>query len=285
MKRLPSPEENPNGLHSKYDVKKIYGNTDSAAFYFVLRLDHKQEEVPRQVQASRRAALLYASIVEKTAPKLAAELREAVYGLIEVEVEGSKCQYQPDEVVIGGSYSHTKSGNEYIVTSIAIDTDTGDKRVSYTRLEGGDRRVWSRRYDEFVEQVNLQGLRKPRFQFVQMCDWNNADRMIPTEDTNQFQLGFDLEIRFDGLKDRNDLFKFLEELDQFLMTLGLVDEAGSGNHNRWVSHIAHRGGNYFDATEKQLKQVVRWCDDQTVVLVAKASELKNLWESSEKPHE
>jgi hypothetical protein len=276
MKPLPSPEENPNGLHAKYDVKKIYGNTDSDAFYFVLRLDSKEEEVPRHIYACRRAALLYAAIIDKGMPKLAAELREAVYGMIEAERDEDADPLQ--EIYIGGIYTHRKTKTVYVVTGIALDTDTGEKRVSYTKLGGDDRRFWSRPLEEFAGTVKEYHQDIRRFEFNRMCDWSNVDRMLPTEDTNQYQLGFDLEITFRSLQNREELFYFLEELDQFLIGIGLVDEAGSGNHKRWVSHISHRGGNFFDVSEAQLKQVTDWCNQHSSVSLTVASSLKNLWE-------
>lgn len=287
MKELPLPEENPDGLHQMYRIEKTNGETiEDDAFYFVLRLDQKseQEEPPRHVKASRRAALLYAAIVEKTEPKLAAELREAVYGLIEAETDGDAPI--PDEVILGGVYTHFRNKKDYVVTGVSLDTDTGSKRVQYTRLWGGeDRRVWSRLYDEFVGTVKDRDQVVVRFKFNQMCDWDSIGAMLPTEDTNQYQLGFELEIGFRSLRDQEALFKFLKELDQFLMTLGLVDEAGSGGLKHWVSHISQRGGNFFDVSETQLKAVTAWCGDHSAVNDFEASSLKNLWVDNNDPKE
>jgi hypothetical protein len=60
---LPSQEENPKGLHRRYDIKKADGSpVDPRGIYFVLRLDGLGDD-PLHIRASRKAALAYATAI------------------------------------------------------------------------------------------------------------------------------------------------------------------------------------------------------------------------------
>lgn len=74
---IPTKEQNPNGLHAKYQISKANGDpVDPKAEYFILRLD---ENSPHSV-ACRQALAAYADAIEATLPDLASDLR-ARYGL------------------------------------------------------------------------------------------------------------------------------------------------------------------------------------------------------------
>lgn len=72
---IPSKEENPNGLHSRYKVGKLEGPTSPFAEYFVLRLDDGGSD-KKHVAACRKAVLTYADEIEGHLPGLAEDLRE-----------------------------------------------------------------------------------------------------------------------------------------------------------------------------------------------------------------
>lgn len=46
--------ENPNGLHQRYHVEKVYGETDPTAQYFILRIDNRGDDV-QWIRACRDA--------------------------------------------------------------------------------------------------------------------------------------------------------------------------------------------------------------------------------------
>jgi len=72
---IPTKEENPLGLHSRYYVSKVSGEpVDENAEYFVLRLDKNASDL-LHVDACRCAIMTYATIIEKTQPKLAKDLK------------------------------------------------------------------------------------------------------------------------------------------------------------------------------------------------------------------
>lgn len=56
------------------------------------------------------------------------------------------------EVKINGIYKHFK-GNYYIVTDIAIDSETKEKYVVYRQLYG-DNNLWIRKLDMFLSEVD-----------------------------------------------------------------------------------------------------------------------------------
>lgn len=61
MEKLPTKEENPNGLHQKYIVSKADGTPiDKDAIYFVLRVDDGAKD-QGHLEACREALFTYAS--------------------------------------------------------------------------------------------------------------------------------------------------------------------------------------------------------------------------------
>ena len=66
-----------------------------------------------------------------------------------------------NKVVIKGIYKHFK-GDLYIVEDIAINSENEEKMVIYRALYG-DRELWARPYDSFIEEVNKNN-QKYRFE-------------------------------------------------------------------------------------------------------------------------
>jgi hypothetical protein len=76
MKHIPSPEENPLGLHTRYRVEKYDGTqVDQDAEYFVLRLDYGGDD-HTHVTACRVAIMTYADEIAHHLPQLAADIRQ-----------------------------------------------------------------------------------------------------------------------------------------------------------------------------------------------------------------
>ena len=71
---IPTKEENPLGLNIKYHLSKVSGEPlDKNSEYFVLRLDADGD--PLHVDACGCAIMVYATIMEKTQPELAKDLK------------------------------------------------------------------------------------------------------------------------------------------------------------------------------------------------------------------
>ena len=76
-----------------------------------------------------------------------------------------------------GKYRHYKGG-EYKVIGVALDTETKSPLVLYEACyeipellaEYGDRPIFSRPYDMFVEIVTVDGKELPRFQLIEKND-------------------------------------------------------------------------------------------------------------------
>ncbi|MCL6414751.1 DUF1653 domain-containing protein [Aestuariirhabdus sp. Z084] len=63
-----------------------------------------------------------------------------------------------------GVYRHYK-GNEYLVTGVALHSETEEPLVVYQALYG-ERGLWVRPLDMFTSEVTLEGESCPRFEWV-----------------------------------------------------------------------------------------------------------------------
>jgi hypothetical protein len=76
MKKIPTREENPKGLHQRYIVSKTDGElVDDNAEYFVLRLDFGGNDI-KHIKACRKAVRKYAKEIKKHLPQLSQDLLE-----------------------------------------------------------------------------------------------------------------------------------------------------------------------------------------------------------------
>ena len=76
MKKIPTQEENPKGLHQRYIVSKTDGEpVDDNAEYFVLRLDEGGNDI-KHIKACRKAIRTYAKKIKKHLPQLSKDLLE-----------------------------------------------------------------------------------------------------------------------------------------------------------------------------------------------------------------
>lgn len=74
MNPIPVEQENPNGLHQRYEIYKSSGEpVDPNAEYFVLRLDLGGND-PKHIQACRQAIRTYAVAIQDHLPVLANDL-------------------------------------------------------------------------------------------------------------------------------------------------------------------------------------------------------------------
>ncbi len=69
------------------------------------------------------------------------------------------------DIKIKGIYKHYK-GDLYIVEDIGYDSETTDKLVIYRALYGSNK-LWVRKYDSFVEEVNKNN-QKYRFELQEI---------------------------------------------------------------------------------------------------------------------
>ncbi len=63
-----------------------------------------------------------------------------------------------------GRYRHYK-GNQYTVIGVARHSETEEELVVY-RQEYGDRGLWVRPLQMFMETIDVEGKELPRFQFL-----------------------------------------------------------------------------------------------------------------------
>ena len=65
-----------------------------------------------------------------------------------------------------GTYRHNKTGNLYEVLGVALQTETEESLVIYQSLYSGEFELFARPYTMFIEQIFLDGVRKPRFEKI-----------------------------------------------------------------------------------------------------------------------
>jgi len=63
-----------------------------------------------------------------------------------------------------GKYRHYKGGL-YVVEDIATHSENEEKMVVYRPLYG-EQDLWVRPLDMFIEEVEIEGIKKPRFAFL-----------------------------------------------------------------------------------------------------------------------
>jgi len=64
-----------------------------------------------------------------------------------------------------GPYKHYKRGDDYTVIDVVFHSETQEALVLY-RAEYGERRLWVRPLEMFVESVVVEGQQVPRFRYV-----------------------------------------------------------------------------------------------------------------------
>ena len=64
-----------------------------------------------------------------------------------------------------GPYKHYKRGDDYTVIDVVFHSETQEALVLY-RAEYGERQLWVRPLEMFVESVVVNGQQVPRFRYV-----------------------------------------------------------------------------------------------------------------------
>lgn len=65
-----------------------------------------------------------------------------------------------------GTYRHSKKGHLYEVIGVALQTETDKPLVIYRPLYENEYELFARPYDMFIENIELNGEIKPRFEKI-----------------------------------------------------------------------------------------------------------------------
>jgi hypothetical protein len=68
-------------------------------------------------------------------------------------------------IIKKGIYRHNKTGKLYEVLGVALQTETNETLVVYRPLWESEYELFARPYAMFVEQVEINGKKMPRFEF------------------------------------------------------------------------------------------------------------------------
>lgn len=66
-------------------------------------------------------------------------------------------------IIEAGVYIHTKSGKQYEVLGVALETETSRFQVVYRPLYKAEFELFARPYEMFIEKVEIDGVMQPRF--------------------------------------------------------------------------------------------------------------------------
>lgn len=77
------------------------------------------------------------------------------------------------ELVPNGIYEHYK-GNRYEVFGVGRHTETLEEVVMYQSLDGSDA-MWARPLKMFLEEVEVDGVRQPRFVWLNFSNTKNTE--------------------------------------------------------------------------------------------------------------
>jgi hypothetical protein len=69
-------------------------------------------------------------------------------------------------VKVGGRYRHNKSGREYTVVDLVLWEATEEVAVIYRPEYGDSKLLWARTVAVFVEEVEVNGLKRQRFELI-----------------------------------------------------------------------------------------------------------------------
>jgi hypothetical protein len=83
---------------------------------------------------------------------------------------------EPQVVLKKGIYRHAKTGKEYEVVGVALQTETEEMLVIYRPLyDGTDYELFARPLDMFIERVVIDGASWQRFEWLQEAEYDNND--------------------------------------------------------------------------------------------------------------
>lgn len=80
---------------------------------------------------------------------------------------------EPQSMLKKGIYRHAKTGKEYEVVGVALQTETEEKLVIYRPLyDGTDYELFARPFDMFIESVVIDGASRRRFEWMGEAGYN-----------------------------------------------------------------------------------------------------------------
>lgn len=75
-----------------------------------------------------------------------------------------KLSKESEKIIVGGKYEHYK-GMQCRVLGIALHSETLEEMVVYQHLDE-EKMIWVRPLKMFLEEVEINGVKKPRFKYV-----------------------------------------------------------------------------------------------------------------------
>ena len=152
-----------------------------------------------------------------------------------------------EEVKIG-IYKHYK-GKEYRVLYTAVDTETKEEMVIYKDAHNEDK-VWARPKKMFLEEVEVEGQKKARFEFISKedgDDYENLYKRALADYQNLLKQTAKEKMEFAVYANENMLREILPVYDNLKLA---IKHHGDGQEDEWLKGIEHVVKQFRNVLEK-----------------------------------
>jgi molecular chaperone GrpE len=150
-----------------------------------------------------------------------------------------------------GIYKHYKNHKEYEVLFSGLNTETKEELVVYQEL-GGEKKIWLRPKDIFLAEVEIDGQKMPRFEFI--TEVNNEDKE-KFEDKYKRALADYQNLLKQTAKEKHEFAKYANEelihsilpvYDNLKMAL---EHSNEENQDAWLAGVKHVVRQFKDVLE------------------------------------
>jgi molecular chaperone GrpE len=139
------------------------------------------------------------------------------------------------EIVLG-IYKHNKRNRNYRVIALAKNTETDEELVIYQAISGSDN-VWARPKSMFLEEVEIEGKKMPRFQFIEKeeNDLESLYKRALADYQNLLKQTAKEKIDFVRYANQNMIMELLPVYDN--LKTSLVHSDNVADINAWIEGV------------------------------------------------
>lgn len=151
------------------------------------------------------------------------------------------------EEIKTGIYKHYK-GKEYKILYTAIDTETKEEMVVYQEMHGQGK-IWVRPKKMFLEEVEVDGNKKSRFEFISEEDnsWENKYKRALADYQNLLKQTAKEKMEFAVYANEQMLREILPVYDHLKMAIAHHNGESTDD---WITGVKHVVKQFKDVLEK-----------------------------------
>ncbi len=146
-----------------------------------------------------------------------------------------------------GIYKHYK-GKEYKILYTAVDTETKEEMVVYQEMHGQGK-IWVRPKKMFLEEVEVDGNKKPRFEFIseEENSWENKYKRALADYQNLLKQTAKEKMEFAVYANEQMLREILPVYDHLKMAIAHHNGESTDD---WITGVKHVVKQFKDVLEK-----------------------------------